>query len=99
MRIHLKYFPPEISAIYQIHGLTAEDGYVYTKITKCMYGLKQAYIIDYNQLIFHMETHGYHPLPVTTELWDHKTRRTNICLCVDDFGVKYFNKYNADHLL
>ena len=54
MRIHSKYFPPDIRDQYEIEGLIAADGYVYIKIIKGMYGLKQAAIIAYNQLILHM---------------------------------------------
>ena len=64
-----------------------------------MYGLEQAAISYYNQLISHMDPHVYYPVPFTTGLWAHKTTRNNFCLCVDDFGVKYFNKYYAYHLL
>jgi hypothetical protein len=31
--------------------------------------------------------------------WQHDTRPTKFCLCVDDFGVKYFSTADADHLL
>ena len=88
MRIHSKYFPPDIRYRYKIEELIVADGYVYIKIIKVMYGIKQAAIIAYNQLISHMEPHGYYPVPFTTGLWAHKTRKTNFCLCVDDFGVK-----------
>ena len=64
-----------------------------------MYGLKQAAIIAYNHLISHMDQHGYYPVTLTTGLWVHKIIKTNFCLCVDDFGVKYFSKYDANHLL
>ena len=64
-----------------------------------MYGLKQEVIIAYNQLISHMYTHGYYPVPFTTGLWAHNTRKTKFCLFVDDFGVKYFTKDDANHLL
>ena len=64
-----------------------------------MYGLKQENIIAYNQIIYHMDPHGYYSVPFKTELWAHKTRKTNFCLCVDDFGVKYFTKDDANHLL
>ena len=86
-RIYSKYFPPDIRALYQIDRPIVEDRYVYIKITKGVYGLKQATIIAYNQLISHMEPHGYYPVPFTTGLWAHKTRRTMFSLCVDDFGV------------
>ena len=39
-----------------------------------MYGLNQEDIIAYNQLISHMEPHGYYPVPFTTRLWAQKTR-------------------------
>ena len=38
-----------------------------------MYGLKQAAIIAFNRLIFHMEPHGYYPVPFTTGQWAQKT--------------------------
>ena len=83
MIIHSKYFRPYIIALYQIDGLFAEDEYVYIKIIK--YGLKQAATISYNQLIYHMEPHGYYPVLLTTRVWAHKTRRKLFCIWVDDF--------------
>ena len=38
MRMHSKYFPIDIRELYHIDGLIAEDGYVYIKITKGVYG-------------------------------------------------------------
>ena len=98
MRIHSKYFQPDIRYQYKIEGIIAADGCVYIKIIKGMYGLNQASIISYNHLISHMETHGYYPLPFTTGIWEHKSIEIKN-LCVDDFGVKYFSKYDAHHLL
>ena len=31
-------------------------------------------------------------------MWQHTTRRTTFCLCVDDFGIKYYIKEDANHL-
>ena len=75
MIIHSKYLPPDIRDQYHINGLIEADGYVYIKIIKGMYGLKQAAIIAYNQIISNMEPHGYYPFPFTTGLWAHKTRK------------------------
>ena len=99
MKTHSKYFPTDIRDQYQMDGLISEDGYFYIKIIKGMYGLKQASRIAYNQLISHMDPHGYYPVPFTTVLWAHKTRKTKSCLCVGDFGVKCFTKDDANHLL
>ncbi len=35
----------------------------------------------------------------TPGLWKHNTRKTTFALCVDDFGVKYFCKDDALHLI
>lgn len=77
----------------------APDGHVYVRIGKGMYGLKQAAILAYQQLVTFLTTHGYYQCAYTTGLWRHNTRKTTFCLCVDNFGVKYFNKDNANHLI
>jgi hypothetical protein len=38
-------------------------------------------------------------MPFTPGLWRHRTRRTTFALCVDDFGVKYFSRTEAMHLI
>jgi hypothetical protein len=64
-----------------------------------MYGLKEAAIIAFNQLVKKLAPHGYAPTPYTPGLWHHKTKRTTFVLCVDDFGVKYFSQAVAQHLI
>ena len=46
-----------------------------------------------------MEPTGYYPIKESNGLWTHKLRNTIFALCVDDFGIKYFSKDNADHLI
>lgn len=31
-------------------------------------------------------------------MWQHKLRRIAFCLCVDNFGIKYFDKQDVLHL-
>jgi len=64
-----------------------------------MYGLKQASHLAFQHLVRQLTPHGYRPCPYTTCLWEHKTRPTKFCLCVDDFGIKDFSKNDLDHLL
>ena len=99
MRIPFKYFPADIIESYGLHKLKAEDGYVYIKIKKGMYGLKQAAILAYENLVSNLSKHGYKPIPHTVGMWKHISRKTVFCLCVDDFGVKYYNVDDANHLL
>ena len=99
MRIHSKYFDTEFRKLYNIDSIIAKDGYVYCEIHRGMYGLKQAAIPAYNQLKENLAKHGYHPIPNTNGLWKHDTRKITFALCVDDFGVKYFKKEDAQHLI
>ena len=52
----------------------------------------------YNNLVQQLTPHGYHPSPHTTGIWNNENKHTNVCLCVDDFGIKYYSKDDADHL-
>jgi hypothetical protein len=99
MRVHRRYITPEIMEEY---GLTEEHfdskGYVYIEIRKGMYGLKEAAILAYDQLKAHLKPYGYEPVRHTPGLWKHNVRPTTFTLAVDDFGIKYFCKADADHL-
>jgi len=99
MRIHRKYLPDEI---IQEYGLTPEffdsNGYCYLEIRKGMYGLKEAAVLAYDQLRAHLAPFGYHPVRNTPGLWRHDHRPTTFTLAVDDFGIKFFTKTDADHL-
>ena len=99
MRIHYKYFDDELKKLYNIDEVVADDNYVYCEIKKGMYGLKQAAILAYKQLKEILEKEGYYTLPSSNGMWRHKTRRTMFALCVDDFGVKYFNNNDLQHLI
>jgi len=99
MRIHYKHCPQDIRDKYALEHKVAADGYVYVKIKKGMYGLKQAAILAYDHLKHNLGKFGYSPLTHTPNIWKHKTRRTLFCLCVDDFGVKYFSQDDANHLI
>ena len=96
MRIKWDNIPEDIKLRYNLHSLL-HNGYIYVKIKKGMYGLKEAAILAYQKLLLHLQPRGYYPIPGTSGLWRHKTRRTIFCLCVDDFGIKYFNKDDVEH--
>ena len=98
MKIKIKYFPPNIQKAYQLQNLVSADGYVYCRIGKGMYGLKQAARIAYDLLQKRLAQHGYTPCPQSINIWRHKSLPTKFCLCVDDFGIKYFSKSDAHHL-
>ena len=98
MRVQYKYIPNDIRHRYNLNSKVTSDGYIYIKIQKGMPGLKQAAILAYRHLKNCLEPFGYQPIPGTIGLWHHKSRPTKFCLCVDDFGIKYWSKEDAQHL-
>ena len=99
MKVHIKYFPEDIRQRYKLHEKVTASGHIYIRIKKGMYGLKQAAILAYANLKKNLATHGYRPIVGTAGMWEHNTRTTKFCVCVDDFGVKYFSSDDAQHLL
>jgi hypothetical protein len=99
MRVQPSAIPQEVwdDSRYQIEP--AADGFIYLEIRRGMYGLKEAAIIAFNQLVNKLAPSGYAPMPFTPGLWRHQSKRTTFVLCVDDFGVKYFSKPDALHLI
>ena len=51
MRIHGKYYFPDIRQKYAIDKIINADGYVYCKIGKGMYALKQAAMLSRENII------------------------------------------------
>ena len=92
MRIHSKYFFADMREKYNMTNLINPDGYVYCKIKRGMYGLKQSARLAHNKLVKHLQPYGYSPDSFAPNIWSHETRKTKFCLCVDNFGVKYFPK-------
>ena len=99
MKMHIDEIPDNIVHKYNMNELIDKNRYAHFKINKGMYGLKQAAILAYDQLRSHLEPHGYFPVPNTVGMWKHKTRPIQFCLCVDDFGIKFVNKTDVEHLL
>ena len=62
MKLHLHIIPQEIIDEYALHDLVDKDGWVYLKIVKGMYGLKQAGIISDTELTKHLDKFGYYPV-------------------------------------
>lgn len=98
MEIHCHHLPSDIFQQYNIASLLHHD-YVYCKIRKGMYELKQVAILAYKQLCKRLYIAGYRPIIGSAGMLYHVTRCTKLCLYSDDFGVKYFHKQDSKHLL
>jgi hypothetical protein len=94
MRIPIWMLPDAIIEQYNLRPLF-HNGYVYVEIRRGMYGLPQAGRIANDQLIALLKPHGYAPLPLTHGLWRHHTRDIVFSLVVDDFGIRYTDRADA----
>jgi hypothetical protein len=85
MRLRLNIIPEEIIVKYNLRDLVDEDGWVYIKIRKGMYGLPQAGIIAKNQLLEkQLSEKGCYQCQHTRGLWRHVWCSIVFCLAVDD---------------
>jgi hypothetical protein len=90
MRIPLSSIPQSIIEQYALLKYV-HNGHVLVEISKGMYGLPQAGILTYEQLVRHLHSSGYLPCNHTSGRWRHHTRPITFCLVDDDFSVKYVN--------
>jgi len=63
MRVKYKYIPDVIKRKYELADKVTPDGYVYIKIGKGMYGLKEASLLAFQHLVRQLAPYGYRPCP------------------------------------
>jgi hypothetical protein len=97
MRIALKKEPDEIIQEYNVMDLIHEE-YVYCKIVTGMYGLPRAGRLANQLLKKRLKPHGYSPAPQTHGLWRNNKKPKQFTLVVDDFGIKYEERKDAEEL-
>ena len=66
---------------------------------RAVWGLPQAGILVNKKLRRKLAPFGYHECVDTPGLSKHESRPLTFTLVVDDFGVKYENKEDVDHLI
>ena len=98
MRMHISEIPQEIIDEYYLLSKVS-DGYVYFRIKKVIYGLKQSGALAAKMFAKILNKEGYYQAKHTKRLWLHKTKDVSFTLVVDDFGVKYCRKRDAEELV
>ena len=73
-------------------------GWVNFEIFCGFYGLPQSGKLANNLLRTRLEDAHYYKTSTTTGLWRHRWSSIQFVLIVDDFGLKYMRKQDADHL-
>jgi hypothetical protein len=99
MRVRRDQMPSEIIDKYQLEPYFTNDT-VIIEINKALYGLPQAPgKIAQDSLVELLRAHGYTQCENTPCIFRHAIRTTTFSLVVDDYGVKYNNKEDAEHLI
>ena len=99
MKLPLSMSPQEILYQYNLKDLVSADGYIYMEIRKGTPDIKQAGRLSSNRLTKNLDRNGYAPVPHTPSLWRHHTSDLVFSLVVNNFGIKYIRKEDANHLL
>ena len=97
-KVPLSTFPQCIIDEYDLTSI-AHNGFVYLQIDGAMYGLPQASLLANKQLVRRLGPAGFDEARHTAGLFVHKTRPLMFALIVDDFGVHFVDKANADFLI
>ena len=84
---------------YNLYSLVEPDCYVYCELRTCMYRLKQASRIAFDNLVKLLTPNGYLLIGKSPGLWKHQTRSTVFILCFDFFGIKANSGDDANHLI
>ncbi len=69
------------------------------ELRRAVWGLPQAGILANKCLKCKLAPFGYHECKNTPRLWYHDTKNITFTLVVDNFGVKYVDKSNVEHLI
>ena len=91
-------FPQEIIDECKLNDIVSNNGWVYMEIRKALYGLCQLSALAAKKLAADLKLYGYYKIPKTNGLWRHESCPFSFILVVNDFGVYYVNKADAEHL-
>ena len=98
VRFPISLIPQEIIDHYNLNEKTT-DGYVYARIKRAWYGLRESGKIAHDDLVDHLKKFGYEKTENTLGLFRHKTRNITFTLVVDDFGISYTDESDVHHLI
>ena len=91
--------PEEVIKEYKLDEKVTSDGWIYIEVVRGMYGLPQAGSLGHDLLESCLNTEGYYQSKIVPGLWKHKTCFIQFALDVNNFGVKYINNDNIQHLI
>jgi hypothetical protein len=98
IRIPLRQLPQTIIDRYSLQRFIHKDSVLF-QVNKGMYGLPQAGLLAQKRLEKHLGEHGYTQAVNVPCLYRHTSNSVAFSLVVDDFGIKYKERADVEHLL
>ena len=98
-KIKLSDIPEEVIKEYKLNEKATPDGWIYIKVIRGMYGLPQAGSLGHDLLETRLNKEGYFQSQIVPGFWKHKTKPIQFVLVVDDFGIKWIQEKDLDHLI
>ena len=98
VRFRLSLIPEAFIKAYSLDKLATANGFVYARVKKAWYGLKQARKIAHDDLVKRLSEAGYKKAALVEGYFRHETRDIDFTLVVDDFLIKYHKKEDLEHL-
>jgi hypothetical protein len=98
MKMPLNLFPVWIIKQYDLTK-HAKDRWVHLEMQCAIWGLLQAGVLANKCLCRTLAPFGYYKCVKTPGLWYHEMHPITFTLVVDDFGVKFVDKADVDHLI
>ena len=98
MCMPLTDIPKRIIDEYNLSDIVTPHGWIYMEIRKALYGLSQSGTLVAKKIAADLKPFGYYKCPTTAGLWKHESRPITFTLVVNEFGVKYLDRADAEHL-
>jgi hypothetical protein len=98
IRIPLRLIPKATMEKHNLHPFVA-NGTIIFQVDRAMYGFPQSGLLAQEQLVAHLASFGYTMCEHVPCLFRHATNSATFSLVVDDFGIKFTNKEDAEHLI
>ena len=98
IKFNYNLIPPIIIKHYNLDKI-ANNGFAYVKFNEAWYRLKRSRNFAQDNLVKHLNKHGYIQAQHTNGLFVHQLQDISFTLVVNNFGIKYTNKGDVNHLI
>ena len=95
MRMRADEIPDEVMDEYDLKP-KIHDGYIYFRIKKALYGLRQSSILAHKMLAKILNKDSRYPVKHMKEFWLHKTKDILFTIIVDDFEIFYLERKDVE---